>query len=434
MKVQRLLGLLGIGIVYCLRTNVRYVRAERGGVQGRHELKFFTNASKAMETRRRRRRRPGDGARPNGEETSPLHPRSGRSNGGSIGASGTTAAPAAATAPPASTLSRQARGIFRGATSHNAGNVHFHHQALVGNQQPATDRVRGNIMDQEMHTNSVSASTAAATESDGILSPCDNQHMMMQSQHEEETVEFHRLNAPPPRQSLWPDSNEDTSTTMTNDEGPICTESGLHLTHRPSPLRRTGAGASATSTGHGGGKNFKLKSSNDHAGDNNSHQPPVHVGPMESLSLQHQHQSQYHEQRQKRLLAYVRLGVVALCAVLAVGSKVFVSTALHEHRLMAASATAAADAAASTGANVNMNDGVGADGTRELKVMKPPSLSASAAASNQSTGRKKRHYAEEVVRTLRLEFDEWSKRHSRDYGSAEETDRRFGIWMDNHHE
>lgn len=102
---------------------------------------------------------------------------------------------------------------------------------------------------------------------------------------------------------------------------------------------------------------------------------------------------------------------------------------------MAASATAAAaDAAASTGANVNMNDGVGADGTRELKVMKPPSLSASAAASNQSTGRKKRHYAEEVVRTLRLEFDEWSKRHSRDYGSAEETDRRFGIWMDNHHE
>ena len=107
---------------------------------------------------------------------------------------------------------------------------------------------------------------------------------------------------------------------------------------------------------------------------------------------------------------------------------------------MAAAAAAAAMDATSAGTKMNMNGKVGADGTRELqntkmgKVVKPPSLSASAVATNEISRRKKRHYAEEVVRTLRLEFDAWSKRHSRNYGSAEETERRFKIWMENHHE
>ena len=107
---------------------------------------------------------------------------------------------------------------------------------------------------------------------------------------------------------------------------------------------------------------------------------------------------------------------------------------------MAAAAAAAATDATSAGTKMNMNGKADADGTRELrntkmgKVVKPPSLSASAVATNEISRRKKRHYAEELVRTLRLEFDAWSKRHSRNYGSAEETERRFKIWMENHHE
>lgn len=301
-------------------------------------------------------------------------------------------------------------------------------------------------MDQHMHTDAISAVDSTAPGSNGILlagTSGENRHMMQaqQGQHEcdEETVEFHQ----PSRRPLWPDPDtiKPTSTTMTDssnnaEEGPVYTESGLQLTHRPSPLRGT--------VGRGNGKNFGVElKKNDHDDDdnnnNNSHKPPA--GRMEFLSLQNQEQHKYHEQRQKRLLAYVRLGVVALCAVLAVGSKIFVSTALHEHRLMAAAAAAAAATdATSTGTSMNANDKVGADGARELqntkmgKVMKPPSLSASAEATNKTSRRKKRHYAEEVVRTLRLEFDAWSEQHSRDYGSAEETERRFGVWMDNHHE
>ena len=107
---------------------------------------------------------------------------------------------------------------------------------------------------------------------------------------------------------------------------------------------------------------------------------------------------------------------------------------------MATAAAAAASDATSASTKMNMNGKADADGTRELqntkmgKVMKPPSLSASAEATNKTSRRRKRHYAEEVVRTLRLEFDAWSKRHSRDYGSAEETEQRFKIWMENHHE
>ena len=134
--------------------------------------------------------------------------------------------------------------------------------------------------------------------------------------------------------------------------------------------------------------------------------------------------SSHHEHRQKRLLACVRLGVVALCAFLAVGTKVAFSTALHEHRMMAAAA-----AAASAGANINTNELQTAKmGKAKMgKVTSPRSL-----ATNNNA--KKRHYAEEVVRTLRSEFDAWSERHGRDYGSTEETERRFGIWLDNHHE
>ena len=309
-------------------------------------------------------------------------------------------------------------------------------------------------MDQEMHTDAISAADSSVSGSNvGLFAGAsgENRHMMQaqQAQHDEcdeETVEFHQPKKSP--RPLWPDPDTNASTTMTkqsngNEEGPIYTESGLQLTHRPSPLRGTGA---ASIGRRGNGKNFELKS-NDHVDENNKnnnnnfHQPPA--GRMEFLSPQPQHQHQYHEQRQRRLLAYVRLGVVALCAVLAVGSKIFVSTAIHEHRLMAAAAAAAAattDSTSAGGTNANTNGKVGADGTRELqntkmgKVMKPPSLSASAEATKNISQRKKRHYAEEVVRTLRLEFDAWSKRHSRDYGSAEETERRFGIWMDNHHE
>ena len=80
---------------------------------------------------------------------------------------------------------------------------------------------------------------------------------------------------------------------------------------------------------------------------------------------------------------------------------------------------AAAAAAASAGANINTNE---LQTTKMGKVTSPRSLA------------KKRRYAEDVVQTLRSEFDAWSERHGRDYGSTEETERRFGIWLDNHHE
>lgn len=195
-------------------------------------------------------------------------------------------------------------------------------------------------------------------------------------------------------------------------EGPIYTASGLQLTHRASPLRGTGTSNrySTPSTG-------RRKSSD---GDNKQMLPG---GRMELLSP-------HHEQRQKRLLACARLGVVALCAFLAVGTKVAFSTALHEHRMMAAEAAAA-------GANINTNDNTGGSaiikattptGTRELQTTKTGKVTSPRSLA------KKRHYAEGVVRTLRSEFDAWSERHGRDYGSTEETERRYGIWLDNHHE
>jgi len=358
-----------------------------------------------METRRRRRLRPGDGVRPSGEETTPLHPSSGGGfNGGSTAASGAPAAAAAVvpTAPPSSTLKSRFPG-----TSQSAGNAHFrlHHQqtlSLEVGHQTGVGRARSSIMEhQELRTaDSDAASASAAAGSDGILpgSGGENWHMMSQPQHQEETVEFHHADEtqpPLPPQPLWPGPNTSTMVGPSNhDEGPIYTDSGLQLTHRLSPLRGTGTSknsARGISIGRGGV------------------QTP---GRMEFLPREHQG----HDQRQKRLLVYVRLGVVALCAVLAIGTKVAVRTALHEHRLMAA-ATAARELQSTT---------------KMGKVMQPPSLSG--AATKQTIRRKKRQYAEEVVRTLRLEFDAWSKRHNRDYGSTEETDRRFGIWLDNHHE
>ena len=285
---------------------------------------------------------------------------------------------------------------------------------------------------QELRTaDSNGASASAAAGSDGILpgSGGENWHMMSQPQHQEETVEFHHADEtqpplppqplwpgpntstmvgpsnhdegdetqpPPPPQPLWPGPNTSTMVGPSNhDEGPIYTDSGLQLTHRLSPLRRT------------------RTSKNSARGISIGRSGVQTPGRMEFLPREHQG----HDQRQKRLLVYVRLGVVTLCAVLAIGTKVAVRTALHEHRLMAA-ATAARELQSTT---------------KMGKVMQPPSLSG--AATKQTIRRKKRRqYAEEVVRTLRLEFDAWSKRHNRDYGSTEETDRRFGIWLDNHHE
>lgn len=235
-----------------------------------------------------------------------------------------------------------------------------------------------------------------------------------------ETVEFHpdpRETQPGPRQILVAPN----TSTMANSsgEGPIYTKSGLQLTHRASPLRGTGT---STSTRYSTPSTGRQKSSD---GDNKQMLPG---GRMELLSS-------HHEQRQKRLLACARLGVVALCAFLAVGTKVAFSTALHEHRMMAAAAAAA-------GANINTNDNTGGSaiikattptGTRELQTTKMGKVTSPRSLATNNNA-KKRHYAEDVVRTLRSEFDAWSERHGRDYGSTEETERRYGIWLDNHHE
>jgi len=223
-----------------------------------------------METRRRRRRRPGDGARPTGQGTSPLHPRSGRTSVDSIGTSGTTAAVANAPHQPASssTLNGKFRGmIFWGANSH----AHFQQQ--LGNQPPP-DRVRGNVMDQEMHTDAISAVDSTVPGSYFAGASGENRHMMQAQHHaqherDEETVEFHQPKKS--RRPLWPDVDTNTPTTMTkqsnsNEEGPVYTGSGLQLTHRPSPLRGTGA---ASIGRRGNGKNFELKS-NDHVDDSNN--------------------------------------------------------------------------------------------------------------------------------------------------------------------
>ena len=225
-----------------------------------------------------------------------------------------------------------------------------------------------------------------------------NNHLEEETERDE-TVEFN----PRDQNPLFHDESETqprhiapNTSTMANSsgEGPVYTRSGLQLTHRASPLRGTG-----TSTNR-----YSIPS----------------TGRMELLSSHHEHTS-----RQKRLLACVRLGVVALCAFLAVGTKVAFSTALHEHRMMAA----AAAAAASAGANINTNE---LQTTKMGKAKMGKVTSPRSLAANNSA--KKRHYAEEVVRTLRSEFDAWSERHGRDYGSTEETERRFGIWLDNHHE
>jgi len=215
-----------------------------------------------------------------------------------------------------------------------------------------------------------------------------NNHLEEETERDE-TVEFN----PRDQNPLFHDESETqprhiapNTSTMANSsgEGPVYTRSGLQLTHRASPLRGTG-----TSTNR-----YSIPS----------------TGRMELLSSSHHE----HTSRQNRLLICVRLGVVALCAFLAVGTKVAFSTALHEHRMMAAAA-----AAASAGANINTNE---LQTTKMGKVTSPRSLA------------KKRRYAEDVVQTLRSEFDAWSERHGRDYGSTEETERRFGIWLDNHHE
>ena len=45
-----------------------------------------------------------------------------------------------------------------------------------------------------------------------------------------------------------------------------------------------------------------------------------------------------------------------------------------------------------------------------------------------------RFYPADVLATLRTDFDSWAARHGRDYGSEGETQGRFRVWLENHHD
>lgn len=191
--------------------------------------------------------------------------------------------------------------------------------------------------------------------------------------------------------------NTDDQQTI-NDESsangePIYTDSGLQLTHRRDPH-------AFRSSGGGPGRVGMNARAND---------------ARAAMASDH---------RQRRMLTYVRLGTAALFAVVVLGTAVAVSTMGHERRV-AASAEATASAPFEEGRALQFK-----------QVARPPTLPGDVQQqqpSAASTG-KSRHYAEEVVQELRLEFDSWVERHKRDYGSHEERERRFGIWLDNHHE
>jgi len=149
-------------------------------------------------------------------------------------------------------------------------------------------------------------------------------------------------------------------------------------------------------------------------------------------------------QHAKRMLSYVRLWVIASAIVLLSGTAVVIKHIRHEHASRGDGDSAASGSSSSIRV-VSMQDQVddaSAPIVADTVVLLPLDTSSYYHSSNNNGHyhrRLKQHqhvhhrFMTEMEQYLFQEFYEWMLTHEKAYGSDQEQQLRFGVWVDNHH-